>query len=72
MYTLVALGFAFILRRRVVTFAIGGALLGTMIWFVNETKRCRQMRAVGQNRVDAAGRPPEHDVPILLQKGGVL
>ncbi len=47
------LGLIMVSAERVVTFAIGGALLAITMWFVNKTKSGQQMLAVGQNRVGA-------------------
>jgi branched-chain amino acid transport system permease protein len=40
--------------ERIVTFVIGGSLLGIIIWFVNGTKWGQQMQAVAQNREAAS------------------
>lgn len=40
--------------ERIVTFAIGAALLGAMLWFVNRTKWGQQMQAIAQDRTAAA------------------
>jgi branched-chain amino acid transport system permease protein len=39
---------------RIVTFAIGAALLGAVIWFVNRTKWGQQMQAISQDMQAAA------------------
>ena len=40
--------------ERIVTFAIGAALLGAIIWFVNKTKWGQQMQAISQDMEAAA------------------
>jgi branched-chain amino acid transport system permease protein len=42
-------GLASISYERIVTFAIGAALLGAIIWFVNRTKWGQQMQAISQD-----------------------
>jgi branched-chain amino acid transport system permease protein len=42
-------GLASISYERIVTFAIGAALLGAVIWFVNRTKWGQQMQAISQD-----------------------
>jgi branched-chain amino acid transport system permease protein len=42
-------GFASVGYDRIVTFAIGAALLGAVIWFVNRTKWGQQMQAISQD-----------------------
>ncbi len=40
--------------ERIVTFAIGAALLVIILWFVNRTKWGQQMQAISQHRIGAA------------------
>lgn len=40
--------------ERIVTFAIGAALLVIILWFVNRTKWGQQMQAIAQHRIGAA------------------
>ena len=47
------LGMIMVSAERVVTFAIGGALLAATMWFINKTKPGQQMLAIGQNRLGA-------------------
>jgi branched-chain amino acid transport system permease protein len=47
------LGMIMVSAERIVTFAIGGALLAATMWFINKTKPGQQMLAIGQNRVGA-------------------
>jgi branched-chain amino acid transport system permease protein len=47
------LGMIMVSAERIVTFAIGGALLAVTMWFINKTKPGQQMLAIGQNRVGA-------------------
>jgi branched-chain amino acid transport system permease protein len=47
------LGLTMVSAERVVTFAIGAALLAATLLFINKTKTGKQMMAVGQNRVGA-------------------
>ena len=47
------LGIIMVSVERIVTFAIGGALLAATMWFINRTKPGQQMLAIGQNRVGA-------------------
>jgi len=47
------LGITMVSTERVVTFAIGAALLAATLLFINKTKAGQQMMAVGQNRVGA-------------------
>ncbi|MBA7690192.1 High-affinity branched-chain amino acid transport system permease protein LivH [subsurface metagenome] len=42
-------GLVSISYERIVTFAIGAALLGAIIWFVNRTKWGQQMQAISQD-----------------------
>jgi branched-chain amino acid transport system permease protein len=49
----VKLGMIMVSTERIVTFAIGGALLAATMWFINKTKTGQQMLAIGQNRVGA-------------------
>ncbi len=49
----VNLGLTMVSAERVVTFAIGAALLAATLLFINKTKPGQQMMAVGQNRVGA-------------------
>jgi branched-chain amino acid transport system permease protein len=41
-------------NERIVTFAIGAALLVIILWFVNRTKWGQQMQAIAQDRIGAA------------------
>jgi branched-chain amino acid transport system permease protein len=47
-------GFVSVGYDRIVTFAIGAALLGAVIWFVNRTKWGQQMQAISQDFQAAA------------------
>jgi branched-chain amino acid transport system permease protein len=47
-------GFVSVGYDRIVTFAIGAALLGAVIWFVNRTKWGQQMQAISQDMQAAA------------------
>ncbi len=47
-------GLASISYERIVTFAIGAALLAAVIWFVNRTRLGQQMQAIAQHRLGAS------------------
>jgi branched-chain amino acid transport system permease protein len=48
------IGIVSITAERLVTFLIGGCLLGLIVWFINRTKQGRQMQATSQNIEGAA------------------
>lgn len=48
------IGFFSASYQRIITFAIGALLLGTIIWFVNRTRWGQQMQAIAQNMEGAS------------------